>query len=479
MKSRPRSGAYQLVLATDAPPLGSGANRFPLGRAHAALMHSVASRQGVWVAASQRMGGGGSWLKPVLVDADTLAAHRAGYCATTLAGVYFGQAVMPEQRPEWLQAHREVCEHYARTIARLAAPDALVWLHDHHLQLVAARLRDLRPDVRIGVTMHSPFPHAESFMTLAEREDIIASLRSADLIGFQESRSVANFQALADEPQFTIGERCHRTKAVVMPMPADSGAMAHLAHQAEVRTAAARIRASLRPATTIFLSMGGNDPADGSAFALQEFAKLFSSKDLDPRRVAYIHLAPTAPFPGADSQTQRQEVERLVAKINGEFASPGHCPVHYQRRDIAAAELTALYLAADVMLATPLRDRATPQAAEYAAVHADGRGQIIMSEFSSTRHQLDHAKPVNPHEPAALGDAIVAAVHKTKGRCAAMLAMHERVAADGVSAWARDFLHLLAGDNAHQLTRSIVKGSVDSAQRSDYSSRLTATTSHP
>jgi trehalose 6-phosphate synthase len=364
----------------------------------------------------------------------------------------------------------------------LAAPNALVWLHDHHLQLVPSLLRDLRPDVRIGVTMHSPFPPAESFLALAEREDIMTSLSGADLVAFQESRSAANFQSLADELQLTLAEG-RQAKAVMMPMPAETGTMAHLAKETKVQIAADRIRASLRPATTVFLSMGGNDPADGSAQALQEFAKLLSAKKLDPRRVAYIHLAPTSNFPGAASQAPRQELERLVAKVNGEFASPGHCPVHYQRRDITAAELTALYLAADVMLAAPLRDRATPQAAEYAAAHTDGRGQIIISEFSSTIHQLGHSKAINPHEPSVLSEAIVAAAQNAKRRSAAMLAMHQRAVSGGVSLWAKDFLTLLAGNTVPQNSRrriqSIVEGSTDSAQPSDFGSQLTATASHP
>ncbi len=478
MKGWLRSAKSQLILATDTPPLGPQSDRFPLGRAHAALMHTVASRHGAWVAAGEDIKlESNSWLKPVVVDAEMLAAHRSGYCATTLAGVHFGHSLMPEQRPEWLQAHQEVSAQYARTIASLAAPDALVWLHDHHLQLAVAPLRQLRPDVHIGVTMHSPFPHPESFLALAEREDILASLRSADLITFPENRSLTNFQTLMDEPQLAPVDN-RAAKAIVMPMPAESSAIAHLAGEPKVQTSAARIRASLRPATTIFLSMGGNDPADGSAQALQEFATLLSARKLDSKRVAYIQLAPTTPFPGADANAQRQELERLVAKINGEFASPGYCPVHYQRRDITAAELTALYLAADVLVATPLRDRATPQAAEYAAARADGRGHIIISEFSSTLHQLEHVKPVNPHEPAALGDAMVAAVHKAKRRSASMFATHERVTADGVSTWAQDFLSLLAGNCAQQLAHRIVEGSIDSAQRSDFSSRLTATASH-
>src|SRR5204863_6063887 len=41
----------------------------------------------------------------------------------------------------------EVNEHFATRTAAVAAQDAVVWIHDYHLQLVPAMLRKLRPDV--------------------------------------------------------------------------------------------------------------------------------------------------------------------------------------------------------------------------------------------------------------------------------------------------------------------------------------------
>jgi trehalose-6-phosphate synthase len=279
-------------------------------------------------------------------------------------------------------------------------------------------------------------------------------------------------------------------------MPAEISSIAHLATEAKVQSAAARIRAAVRPATTIFLSTGGNDPADGALQGLQEFAGLLSTRQLDPKRVAYIHLAPTTVFPGTRDNNLREELERLVAQINGDFASPGHCPVHYQRRDVTTAELTALYLAADIMLATPMRDRVTPQAAEYAAAHADGRGQIVLSEFSTNTHQLTHAYLINPHEPGALARALLTAASTSK-RTTAMTHMHRQVLGHGVADWADQFLTMLAGQPAcavrppHRTVtqqaiarlshtdRFTAEGSTRSAQASDAVNQLTATAPHP
>jgi trehalose-6-phosphate synthase len=115
-------------------------------------------------------------------------------------------------------------------------------------------LRKLRPDLRIGFTLHSPLPPAESFLALAGRDELLAGLAAADIVSFTDGRSQANFTTIADETGTAYG--C----TVVMPMPADGNAFAHLAETGAVQAHASRIRARLRPASIVFLSISGHDP---------------------------------------------------------------------------------------------------------------------------------------------------------------------------------------------------------------------------
>ncbi len=435
------AGQHPLIVATDRPPLAepaSGSAGFE--RAHAALMHTVASRGGAWVAATAAPAApANSWLHPVHVEGDLLEAHRDGYCGQTLASVYFGHdGPTPPQRATWADAYREVNSRYARAIASLAAPGAAVWLHDHPLQLVPGALRALRPDLRIGLFLHSPFPPAETFLTLAGRDPILAGLLATDLVGFTDVRSAANLTGLAQ----TTGQPPPRT--TVMPMPAETHAVVHLAATVRVQALAARLRSRLRPATTVFLSIGGHDSGDGTAAALSEYGRLLDERGLDPRGTALIHLAPAGTV---ENGLQHKEIERLTAQINGRHGRLGHLPVHYQRQDLSLAELTAFYLCADVMLAVPMRDRATPHAAEYVAARRSGRGRVILGELSSAVAQLPAATVINPHEPGALARAMRTAAAEAKTRCPRMVAMRENAIAYGVGQWAQQFLHALTGTN--------------------------------
>jgi trehalose 6-phosphate synthase len=473
----PRLNAFDLVMATDRLPIADGTDPV-LGRAHAALMHAVASRRGAWVAATDApWAAATSWLHPLHLAVETLTGWRDGQCATTLASAYFGfSGITPPQDPAWKAAYEQVNRRYAAAIAQRARDGAAIWLHDYPLQLVPAMLRRQRPDLRIGFTLHSPLPPAESFQTLAGRDELLAGLAAADVVSFTDERSQANFTAIADE----AGVSCGRT--MVMPMPVDARAIAHLAEAGAVQAHAARIRARLRPASVVFLSIGDHDPGDGALQRLQEFARLLDSGRLPAERCAYIHLA-------HDTAQLCPDLGRLTAQINGQHGRLGHAPVHYQRGAFSLAELVAFYLAADVMLATPMRDRATPRAAEWAAARASGYGRMVLSEFSATK--LPGAIVVNPHEPEALGEAMLSAAAQCHTPSPEIRTMRDAVLACGITAWADRFLDTLKPAQ-HRATKGRLQqtwrampalrhqeGSRKRGQASDTGGQLTVTAPHP
>ena len=78
-----------------------------------------------------------------------------------------------------------------------------------------------------------------------------------------------------------------------------------------------------------------------------------------------------------------------VGRINGALqAVDGPVPVQYFHRSVSPVELTALYLLADVMLVTPLRDGMNLVAKEYVACRQDDTGVLILSEFAGAAAEL-------------------------------------------------------------------------------------------
>ncbi len=103
----------------------------------------------------------------------------------------------------------------------------------------------------------------------------------------------------------------------------------------------------------------------------------------------------------------RDEVEVTVGRINGEHAELGNPPIHYLHQTYPREEMAALYLAADVMLVTSLRDGMNLVAKEYVACRDDETGALVLSEFTGAADELTSAILVNPHDIEGMKDAIV------------------------------------------------------------------------
>jgi trehalose 6-phosphate synthase len=140
----------------------------------------------------------------------------------------------------------------------------------------------------------------------------------------------------------------------------------------------------------------------------------------------------------------RDEVEATVGRINGRHGEVGNPPVHYLHQSYPRGEMAALYLAADVMLVTALRDGMNLVAKEYVACRYDESGALVLSEFAGAADELAGAFLVNPHDIEGLKDAIVRAVTITPREARRrMRSMRRRVREHDVARWAASFLGAL------------------------------------
>lgn len=64
----------------------------------------------------------------------------------------------------------------------------LVWVHDYHLMLLPAMVRELlgntKKNVKVGFFLHTPFPSSEIYRILPVREKLLEGVLACDLIGF-------------------------------------------------------------------------------------------------------------------------------------------------------------------------------------------------------------------------------------------------------------------------------------------------------
>ncbi len=143
-------------------------------------------------------------------------------------------------------------------------------------------------------------------------------------------------------------------------------------------------------------------------------------------------------------QILRDEVEQQIGRINGGHGLIGHPAVHYLHHSHPREEMAALYLAADVLLVTALRDGMNLVAKEYVTCRHDETGALVLSEFTGAADELTSAFLVNPHDIDALKQTICSAVRVPPREAARrMRSMRSRVRTHDVQTWATDFLDAL------------------------------------
>ena len=341
-------------------------------------------------------------------------------------------------------------ERFADAAAEGAAPGATVWVQDYQLQLVPQLLRERRPDLRIGFFLHIPFPPRELFLQLPWRREILEGLLGADLVGFQVAGGATNFTRLARQVAGvsggggTIDVDGRRVHVGTFPISVDNTTFEARASDPDIQARARTLRTELGDPEQLLLGVDRLDYTKGIDRRIRAVGELFDEGALDPARHVVVQIAVPSRAEDAHYQHEREQLERLIGEVNGQHATVGQSPIHYLYQSLPADELTALYLAADVMLVTPLRDGMNLVAKEYVASRVDASGALVLSEFAGAAQELRGAILVNPHDLDGLKDAIRYAVTLPPEEARArMQRMRRVVRRSDVHEWARAFLAAL------------------------------------
>jgi alpha,alpha-trehalose-phosphate synthase [UDP-forming] len=412
----------------------------------------------------------GMHLVGVGLSADEVRDYYEGFCNATLWPLYHDVIAPPVFHRPWWEAYVRVNRRYAQAAARQAAIGATVWVHDYQLQLVPGMLREQRSDVRIGLFTHVPFPGYEIFAQLPWRRQIIEGLLGADLLGFQRHGDAANFLracrrtaglatrgSLVRVPASEPGDAAaawrraadapdagHEVRVGTFPISIDSAAFEEIASRKAVRARAREVRQALGNPGVILLGIDRLDYTKGILHRLSAYGELLSEGRLAPSEVVLVLVASPSRERVKQYRRLRDEVEVTVGRINGEHAELGNPPIHYLHQTYPRAEMAALYLAADVMLVTSLRDGMNLVAKEYVACRQDETGALVLSEFTGAADELAGAFLVNPHDIEGLKDAIMRAATVSPGEARRrMRSMRRRVRENDVAHWAATFLDAL------------------------------------
>ncbi len=395
-------------------------------------------------------------LVPVALSAEEIADYYEGFANDTIWPLYHDVIAPPQYHREWWEAYVRVNRRFAEAAASVVASDGTVWVHDYQLQLVPQMIRELRPDVTIGYFHHIPFPAHGLYAQLPWRDQVIKGLLGADVIGFQRAQDATYFlTAVRRRVRYevkgsavTVPTEDGGTRTAVaraFPISIDTAPYKELAARPEIRARAAEIRASLGNPKKILLGVDRLDYTKGIRHRVKAYGELLEDGRLDVEDVTLVQVASPSRERVDAYVHLRDEIELAVGRINGDNDTMGHTAIRYLHQGYPREEMVALYLAADVMLVTALRDGMNLVAKEYVATRADDHGVLVLSEFTGAADELRQAVLVNPHDIAGLKDAIMTAIEMPSGeQTKRMRALRRRVLENDVNAWSSSFLRALS-----------------------------------
>ncbi|MFG1942785.1 trehalose-6-phosphate synthase [Nonomuraea sp. NPDC048826] len=391
------------------------------------------------------------------LSTEEIELYYEGFSNATLWPLYHDVVAPPVFERSMWEAYRAVNERFARAAAEHAEQGAVVWVQDYQLQLVPAMLRELRPDLRIGFFLHIPFPPVELFWQLPWRRELVQGLLGADLVGFQLPGGAANFRRLCRRllgvpykgSEIFLEDRVVRTQA--FPISVDFGELDEMVRRPEVVSRAKEIRMELGDPEHVLLGVDRLDYTKGIGQRLEAFGELLKDGLITPGEAVFVQIATPSRERVEEYRRLRDDIELQVGRINGETSDFGTQPIQYFHQSYPKDELAALYLAADVMVVTPLRDGMNLVAKEYVSCHHDLHGALVLSEFAGAADELRQAFLVNPYDVEDVKRQMLAAMRATPHELARrMRTMRRRVATYDVDRWASEFLSSLESPAASE-----------------------------
>ena len=402
-----------------------------------------------------------------------LAKHGASKVSLTedeVEGFYFGfsnRTIWPlfhyfleysEFELQSWETYKAVNRKFADAILEHADEEDTIWVHDYQLMLVPQMVREQRPNIAIGFFLHIPFPSYEIFRTLPWREEILEGLLGSDLIGFHtydyERHFLSSVRRLLGA-EVSFNEVYHKDRVVIVdsfPMGIDYKKFSEAAKKHNQATSAERSDLQKRldshkdstKDAKLILSIDRLDYTKGIAKRLNAFEYFLEKYPQYKEKVRLIILAVPSRSNVPQYQRLKREIDELVGRINGKFATVSWTPIWYFYRSLPFESLIDLYTSSDIAWLTPIRDGMNLVAKEYIASRTDKTGVLILSEMAGSANEMNESLLINPNNFEQIAESLYKAINmpveEQKERNSLLQKRLERY---NVERWANDFMTAL------------------------------------
>jgi trehalose 6-phosphate synthase len=364
----------------------------------------VVARQGATTAEGFRV-------RLLATDERDWRAHYDTVCNEALWFAHHGlfhPVYEPAWPPGWVEgpwaAHRRVNDAFADAVADDAPAGAVVLVQDYHLCLVAARLRERRPDLRLVHFSHTPFapPRWVRMLPDVARVELLEGMAAHHACGFHTQRWADDFRAscadagLAAPPTF------------VAPLGPDPDDLASTMGSDACRVAGDAIEA-LAGERQLVVRVDRIELSKNVLRGFDAFAALLETEPERRGRVVFGAFVYPSRLGVASYDRYRTAVAERVAEVNERYGTPDWTPIAYDPTDDYPRSMAAL-ARADVVLVNPISDGLNLVAKEAMVVNVR-HGRLVLSPECGSWEELGaDAYRADPFDVGATAAALSAAL---------------------------------------------------------------------
>jgi trehalose-6-phosphate synthase len=326
----------------------------------------------------------------------------------------------PLFRAEDWAYYREVNRKFAvaliEEMEKTEAPTILV--QDYHFALLPQMVKTERPDARVALFWHIPWPNFEVFDICPWEQEILLGMLGADLVGFHTQFHCNNFLETVER---ALEARVEWDFVDDPPRLSRAELLERLGIQAE------------------FIGIGVErvDYTKGLPERLRAIRLFFERYPEYRRRLVFVQIASPSRSQLPRYAALQAEVEHAVQLINDGFAERGWKPILYLSRHHDHRELWSHYRSADFCMVTSLHDGMNLVAKEFVSTRDDDDGVLILSRFTGAARELRDAILVNPYDVGEMAEAIRTAIEMPAAeRTARMRRMRGLVREHNIYRWA-------------------------------------------
>ncbi len=325
----------------------------------------------------------------------------------------------PVFRAEDWEAYQEVNVKFAAAVLEemsdVEHPTVLV--QDYHFALLPRLIKQSRPDARVTIFWHIPWPNPEAFGICPWQRELIEGLLGADLIGFHIQSHCNNFLESIDRTlesrieweRFAVTMGGHVTSVRPFPISVDfkEGNPEHSNGYLSVRSERAALAKGFDcQADYLGIGIDRLDYTKGIPERFRGIERFLEKHSSYQGRFTHVQI-------GAPSRTHIHRYQDLIAdveaeaeRINQRFQSRHWKPIVFLKEHHNHDQIEPYYRMADLCLVTSLHDGMNLVAKEFVAARSDEEGVLILSLFAGASRELEDALIVNPYDTDQVAEAI-------------------------------------------------------------------------